>query len=667
MVVTGERPEYGVRSTLTATRTKTDIRDIPQALTVISERQIEDQALRSFNELLLFVPGATPATGEGNRDQFTIRGNNTTADFFIDGIRDDVAYYRDFYNADRVEVLKGPNAMIFGRGGGGGVINRVLKRASLGSYRGFLVSGDSHGGRRVTGDIDQPLGSAVGLRVNGVYENSDSFRRNVELERYAINPTLAFVAGPSTRIDVGFEHLRDERTTDRGVPSLNGKPLQGFDRTFFGDPDDSRNRAEVSIANLGLQHDFGGGLTLRNRSLYGDYDKFYQNIYPGGPLNTSGANAGTVALSAYNDVTRRKNLFSQTDLIWEGQLGGIDQTLLVGFEVGRQRGQNQRRNGVFGGSEFGSGGSSIFVPIDSVTLDVPVAFTGGGANNGIKGSVAAAYVQDQIRLTDRLEAVAGLRFDRFAIDIANRNTGETFERNDQMWSPRLGLIFKPMQNLSLYTSYSRSYLPQSGDQFNSLSLTTEALKPERFDNYEAGLKWEPIEGLLATAAIYQLDRANTQAKDANDLTVLTGSQRSRGLELGLERSISDRWQISAGYALQKAKITETTTAAPEGREVPLVPRHSLSAWTRYDVTKSLGVGLGAVARSKSYASLSNQVTLPGYARVDAALFFKLARGVEAQINVENLFGADYFPAAHNDNNIAPGAPRTAKATVKFGF
>jgi catecholate siderophore receptor len=663
IVVTGERPEYGVRSTLTATRTNTDVKDIPQALTVISERQIEDQALRSFNELLLFVPGATPATGEGNRDQFTIRGNNTTADFFIDGIRDDVAYYRDLYNADRVEVLKGPNAMIFGRGGGGGVINRVLKRSSLATYRGFLVSGDSHGGMRLTGDVDQPLGGAVGLRVNGVYVNSDSFRRNVELERHAINPTLGFLAGPNTRIDVGFEHLQDERTTDRGVPSLDGEPLKGFDRTFFGDPDKSHNQARVSIANLGLQHGFGGGLTLRNRTLYGDYDKFYQNIYPGGPLNTTGDNAGKVALSAYNDTTKRRNLFSQTDLVWEGQLGGIDQTLLVGFEVGQQKGRNQRRNGVFGASEL----SSIFVPIYSVTVDVPVAFTAGGANNGIKANVAAVYVQDQIRFNDWMELVAGLRFDRFAIDVRNRDTGDTFERNDKLWSPRLGLIVKPMQNLSLYTSYSRSYLPQSGDQFNSLSLTSEALKPERFDNYEAGLKWEPIEGLLATAAIYQLNRSNTQAKDENDLTVLTGAQRSRGLELGLERSIRDRWQISAGYALQKAKITETTTAAPEGQEVPLVPRHSLSVWTRYDVTDALGIGLGAIARSKSYASLSNLVKLPGYARVDAALFYKVARGVEAQLNVEHLFGTNYFPAAHNDNNIAPGAPRTAKATVKFGF
>jgi catecholate siderophore receptor len=230
------------------------------------------------------------------------------------------------------------------------------------------------------------------------------------------------------------------------------------------------------------------------------------------------------------------------------------------------------------------------------------------------------------------------------------------------------LVVKPQSNLSLYGSYSRSYLPQSGDQFNSLDVTLEALKPEKFDNYEVGAKWEPLEGLLATAAIYQLDRTNTRAPGATPGTVvLTGAQRSRGVELGLERSISNRWQISAGYAWQKAKITEATAAAPEGREVPLVPRHSFSLWNRYDVSDALGVGLGVIARSKSFASISNAVKLPAYARVDGALYYRLMRGVEAQVNVENMFNADYFPTAHNDNNIAPAAPRTVKGTLRFGL
>ena len=660
IIVTGQRGEYGAKKTSTATKTNTDIRNIPQALTIISEKQIEDQAIRSVAELLTFVPGATPGTGESNRDQFTLRGNNTTADFFIDGVRDDVQYFRDFYNVDRVEVLKGPNAMIFGRGGGGGIVNRVTKRASFGEYREALTSTDSFGGFRLTGDFDQGLGQGVGFRITGLYENADSFRRHVDLKRYGVNPTFGFQAGASTRIDVGYEYFHDRRTTDRGVPSIGGEPLEGHDRDFFGDPDDSYAKANVNVGTFAIEHEFADGLTLRNRTLFGDYDKFYQNIFP-----NSAVTNGQVVLAAYNQRNDRRNLFSQTDLIWENRLGGIDQTLLFGFEVGRQKSRNHRETGTI------SGLPSNRVSIDDPTVDVAVTYASlaADANNRTQATVAAVYVQDQIRPTDWLEIIAGLRFDSFKLDVNNLSMGSTdFSRRENLWSPRLGLILKPRNNLSVYAGYSRSYLPQSGDQFGSLNGTTADLEPERFDNYELGAKWEPIDGLLATAAVYQLDRTNTRATDPlTNQTVLTGAQRSKGIEFGLERSISDRWQISAGYAWQKAEITKTTTAAPAGREVPLVPRHSFSLWNRYDVNNALGVGLGVIARSKSYASISNNVKLPSYARVDAAAYYKVMRGIEAQINVENIFGADYFPTAHSDNNIAPGAPRTVKAQLRFGF
>jgi catecholate siderophore receptor len=688
IVVIGQRDEYGIQSTSTATKTDTQIKDIPQALTVISEAQIEDQQLRSIADVLYFVPGATPGTGESNRDQITLRGNNTTADFFVDGIRDDVQYFRDFYNVDRIEVLKGPNAMIFGRGGGGGIVNRVTKRSSLGTHRELIAAGDSYGGIRLTGDVDQPLGASIGLRVNGMYENGDSFRHHVDLERYGINPTIGVMAGPDTRIDLSYEYFHDRRTTDRGVPSRSDgnaltvdEPLEGFDKTFFGDPDKSHAKADVHLAKFGIEHRLAEGLTLRNRTLFGDYDKFYQNVFPNGAAN----GAGTVALSAYNDATERQNLITQTDLIWENHLAGIDQTILFGFELGRQKSRQRRLNGFFQPGDSGS----LTVPLSDPTVDAnlifypfntgascrpttssvgcsPANFTSGKAN------VAAVYVQDQIRVSPMFEIVAGLRFDRFELDITNRNNGLEFDRTDNLWSPRLGLVFKPLENLSLYASYSRSYLPQSGDQFGGLDLTTEALKPERFDNYEFGAKWEPIEGLLATAAIYQLDRSNTRAPDPTNpaVTILTGEQRSKGIELGLERSISDNWQVSAGYAWQKAEIRERTTACNPDLskcEVPLVPRHSFSLWTRYDVSKQLGFGVGAIARSKSYASISNLVKLPGYARFDAAIFYRISDEIEAQLNVENLFGADYFPSAHSDNNIAPGAPTTAKVAVRFDF
>jgi catecholate siderophore receptor len=660
IVITGERVPYGVKVTTTATKTATDIRNIPQALTIVSSQQIADQQLRSIGDLLLFVPGASYNSGEGNRDTLVLRGNSSTADFFIDGVRDDVQYFRDFYNIDRVEVLKGPNAMIFGRGGGGGIVNRVLKRPSLNVARRATASGDGWGARRISADVDQPLSDAFAVRLNGVYENSDSFRRHVDLKRYGINPTAAVLVGPNTRVDFSYEYFHDRRTADRGVPANGNEPIRGFTRTFFGDPHKSFAKADVNLATIAVEHRLAEGMTLKNRTMFGDYDKFYQNIFPASFNPTT----QRVTLSGYNNRNDRKNLFSQTDLVWENRLAGIDQTLLMGFELGRERSRNRRMTAGFVGSNS--------VPVSEPTVDANVIFAPSAtdSNNRVKATVAAFYVQDQLRPASWLEIVAGLRFDSFKIDVDDfRATGGGhFGRRDHLWSPRLGVILKPSDDLSVYASFSRSYLPQSGDQFSSLTDVTEGLKPERFDNYELGAKLQLPAGLLATAAVYQLDRTNTRATDPlTQLTVLTGAQRSRGLELGLERSITSRWLVSAGYTLQEAKITRTTTAAPAGRKVPLVPRHSFSLWNRYDFTKTIGAGLGVIARSKSYASISNAVKLPGYARVDAALYYQLPGGIEAQINLENLLGAHYFPTANSDNNISPGAPRTVKASIGYRF
>ena len=673
IVVVGERGGYEAKETCAATKTCTPLKDVPQAVSVITSEQIQDQSLRSINDVLLYVPGASFNSGEGNRDTLVLRGNSSTADFFTDGIRDDVQYFRDFYNVDRIEVLKGPNAMIFGRGGGGGVINRVTKRSSRAGFEDFILSGDSEGGFRLTADVNRPLSSDVGLRINALYEDGDSFRRHYDLKRYGVNPTVGVQLGDATRIDLSYEYFHDRRTADRGVPSVTDpvvvdEPLKGFDRTFFGDPDESFAKVDAHIAVAVVEHELADGLTLRNRTSYGHFDKFYQNIYAANLNENPDFDASTVTLGAYNNGTTRKNLFSQTDLIWINKLGGIDQTLLFGFELGRQKSRSLRQTGFFAAGQNP-------VPLADPTVDADVTFARAGtdADNRTRATVVAIYAQDQIRPADWIEIVAGLRFDSFKLhvdDFRPAPLGGEFGRRDQFWSPRLGLILKPSQQFSVYGSFSRSYLPQSGDQFSGLDINTEALKPERFDNYEIGAKWEPMAGLLATAAIYQLDRTNTRvaSPDGGGTFQLSGKQRSKGIELGVTGNINSRWKISAGYALQSAKVIEATTACTAGDcKVPLVPRHTVSLWNRYDVTQSLGLGLGVIARSKSYATISNQVKLPGYTRVDAAVFYKITPKVEAQLNVENIFGADYFPTANADNNIAPGAPATVRGTIRFGL
>ena len=661
IIVTGDRIAYGVKVTSTATKTPTDVKDVPQALTIVSGVQITDQQLRSVGDLLLYVPGASYGSGEGNRDQLVLRGNSSTADFFVDGVRDDVQYFRDLYNVDRVEVLKGPNAMIFGRGGGGGVVNRVLKRPTFVAGGSLSAATDNWGAMRFTADVEQPLSRVLGFRLNGLYEDSSTFRHDVYLKRYGINPTLTVLADPDTRIDLSYEHFHDRRTSDRGVPANGDEPLRGFTRTFFGDPSISFSNADVDVASIAVEHQLANGLTLKNRTTAGDYRKFYQNVFPA----SYNAASGLVTLSGYNNLNNRKSVYSQTDLVWSNRLGGVDQTMLFGFELGGERSRNRHLT-----ASFLSNG---VVPVADPTVDANVVFTplASDANNRVRTTDAAGYVQDRIKPAKWLEIVAGIRFDALKIKVDDLRAvgGGVFGRADNLWSPRLGFVLKPNDRISIYASYSRSYLPQSGDQFSSLTSVTEALKPERFDNYEVGAKLQLPGGLLATGAIYRLDRTNTRATDpANPaLTVLTGAQRSRGVELGLERSITACWLVSGGYSLQKAEIVQTTTAAPAGRQVPLVPRHSFSLWNRYDVTKTFGAGLGLIARSKSFTTISNAISLPGYARLDAALFYKLPHGINAQLNVENLLGAHYFPTANADNNIIPGAPRTVKATIGYRF
>jgi catecholate siderophore receptor len=301
IVVVGEQVKYGVKTTSTATKTNTDVKDIPQALTTVTEQQIKDQQLRSVGDLLLFVPGASYNAGEGNRDTIVLRGNSSTADFFVEGVRDDVQYFRDFYNVERIEVLKGPNAMIFGRGGGGGIVNRVMKRPSLSTYRALTASADSWSDVRLTGDVDVPLNGNVGLRLNGMFEDGGSFRHHVDLRRYGFNPTFAVVSG-NTRIDLSYEHFHDRRTADRGVPANGHEPIRGFTRTFFGNPDISFAHANVDLGRITVEHDFGGGLTLRNHTLLGDYEKFYQNAYG------SGFDAGTGLVTLRSRPSSRPRL-----------------------------------------------------------------------------------------------------------------------------------------------------------------------------------------------------------------------------------------------------------------------------------------------------------------------------------------------------------------------
>jgi catecholate siderophore receptor len=657
ITVIGQRPSYDQDATSSATKTDTPLRDVPQSVSIITNDLIEDQNMRSMADVVRYVPGVSMGQGEGHRDAPTLRGNSSTADFYVDGVRDDVQYYRDLYNAERIEVLKGPNAMTFGRGGGGGVINRVTEWADWSPEREVALTAGSYEQLRGTADFGFALNDAAAFRLNAMYEESDSYRDFFSLERYGVNPTAAFRIGENTTLGAGYEYFDDYRTVDRGVPSENGRPWDGSRSAFFGNPDFNRTGAEVNALTARVEHDFNGNLTLRNNSVFGDYSKYYRNIHANSAVN----GVGDVALQGYQATTDRENVFNQTDLIWRTSTGGMRHTVLAGLEFGSQETGNTRSPNFTGLPTV-----NVASPTTSSTGVIPTPLQ---TDNRVNLDLAALYVQDQIAFNDQWQLIAGLRFDRFDLDFDDRRAANAdFSREDELVSPRLGVIYRPTEPVSIYASYSVSYLPQSGDQFGSLDATTSELDPEEFENYELGVKWDVSPSLALTAAIYQLDRTNTRAIDPDTLlTVLTGAQRSQGFELGIAGSISDAWEIQGGYAYQDVEITRTTTVAPEGRVVPLTPEHTFSLWNMVHVTPRLGLGLGVVHQSESFASISNAVTLPEFTRLDAAVSYALTDTLEAQLNVENVLDEEYWTTAHSDNNIMPASPAAARFTIRARF
>ena len=658
-------PDAGAGST-TATRTLTPLRDVPQSVTVITRNTIADQSMQSMADVVRYVPGVGMGQGEGNRDTPILRGNSTTSDFFVDGVRDDVQYFRDLYNVERIEALKGPNAMIFGRGGAGGVINRATRQADWTTARELTVQGGSHDNRRASFDLGRPIGSFA-ARVTGMYENSDSYRNAVGTERYGLNPTVAFTAGGGTMIRAGYERFHDDRTADRGIPSFGSGPVDTAASTFFGDAGKSNSVVTVDALTAAVDHRIGAGVLLRNRTRYADYDKFYQNVFPSSAVS---ANGSTVSLSAYNNGTARQNFFSQTDLNLTTFTGRVKHVLLAGAEVGRQETDNLRQTGYF--TAAGPSVTSITVPVSAPTVSVPVTFRASAAdadNHGV-ATVAAVYGQDQMELSRHVQAVVGLRFDRFDVDFHNNRTNADFASTDNLVSPRLGVIFKPREAVSVYSSYSLTYVPRAGEQLSSLTLTNQSLDPEKFTNYEAGVKWDVKSLLSLTAAVYRLNRTNVVVPDPNDPTrsILVDGQRTSGFELGATGHLTAAWSVVGGYAYQDARVTSTlSSSAKEGARLAQVPRHSLSLWNRYDVTPRVGVGGGIIHNAGMFTSTDNTVVLPAFTRVDGALFLRLTRALSAQLNVENLFDERYYAFANGNNNITPGAPRLFRVALTTKF
>ena len=664
IIVTGASTGYVAQDTVTATKTDTPLLDVPQSIHVVTREQLDDQAHYSLGDVLRYVPGTTVGQGEGNRDQITLRGQNTTADFFLDGVRDDVQYYRGLYNVERVEILKGPYALIFGRGGGGGIINRVQKspvgEETFGAAR---ASVNSFGGWDLSGDINVAFSEKTALRVNMAYESIEGDRKFVNGNRFAINPYLGVDISDDWKLGFSYEYVNDDRVNDRGVPSiatgvgLPNTPIRGYDRQFFGVPGLNRTTLEAHIAKLRLDGQLAENLKFTSTVLYGDYDKLYINAFANAAATSQ---TGTVVVDAYSDPTKRENLIAQANLIWDVSTGALEHKLLFGVEYGDQNTANKRFNRTFSPSNV----LNLVNPVyPTVTFTTPSRDTVSDVK------FFSAYAQDQISLGDHFDVVVGLRYDSFEIKGTDfiPLVDRPFGRTDKKVSPRVGLIWKPQENISVYSSYSQSFLPRSGDQFITLSTTQQNLAPEKFTNAEIGAKWDIAPNLNVTAAVFQLDRTNATTPDpVNPLASINiGKTRTKGVELAVTGRVMPNWQVSAGYTYQDAALRGNDFV-----RLSQVPKHQASLWNRYDFSDALGVGLGIIHQSSQFAAIRTSATttkLPSFTRVDAALYFDVSEAIQLQANVENLFDTDYFSDAHNNNNITPGAPVNGRLTVRVKF
>jgi catecholate siderophore receptor len=692
----GSAGTAGYLATRSSTGTKTDtpIINIPQSVSVLTKEFIKDQGFQSIGDSIRYVPGVIPHQGEGNRDDVVIRGQRSNADFFVNGIRDDVQYFRDLYNIYRIEVLKGPNAMIFGRGGGGGVINRVLKEADFVPIQELTVQGGMFDNKRISLDVGGPFGApsptayygdmpvkalpgAVSSsnwagRINAVYENSGSFRDFVNVERYGVNPTVTYRPNDSTWVKLSYEYFHDRRTADRGIPSQFGRPYLTDPSTFFGNPNLNRAIVDAHIATAEVNHLTDSGVNIRNSTRYAHYDKFYQNIFPGGAVSDDGTK---VNLSAYNNETDRQNIFNQTDVTYKFDVGWTRHTLLGGAEVGRQNGLSFRQDG-----HFVTGGCSSFVACPAAlavsplnpTSYVPVIFQNipTGANNTYVLNLAAAYLQDQIEVTRYLQFILGVRFDRFDLESQDRRDGTTFARTDNLVSPRAGVIVKPVENVSIYGSYSVSALPSSGDQFSTLNPGTAIAEPEKFTNKEVGLKWDISPRLMFATAVYDLERTNQRLNDPLNpgFFILSGKTITRGFEASLTGYVTPDWQMVGGYAYTDARIASDTSATIHaGNRVGLVPYNVFTLWNKYQVNEWFAAGLGVIYQTDFYANSDDTVRLPSFTRVDAALFGKFNKKLRWQINAENIFNRKYYSTADGNNNISPGSPFAVRGTLIASF
>ncbi|RUT12290.1 ferrichrome-iron receptor [Chroococcidiopsis cubana SAG 39.79] len=677
IVVTGEQDGYSVPNATTATKTDTPLRDIPQSIQVVPQQVIEDRNVRSVTEALETVSGVATGARPYGGAPITfriIRGFDQAGSGvvnFRNGFPDG-----DFYvlspigTVERVEVLKGPASVLFGAGEPGGIVNTVTKKPLSEPYYKLAFEAGNYGLYQPSIDFSGPLNADQTLlyRFIASYQGSSDFQDISNTKLTAIAPSITWKLGEQTNLEFYYEFTNLAADPAAGLSTavlLSDGSLTPRDFvTFYPE----LQSIDVTTHRFGytLEHEFNDNLQLRNNIAI-NLTRFGEDVGTGFTL-VEDRFLDPVQASTF--VYERNNYFGQIDLLGTFQTGAISHQVLTGFDF-------NRNSNVGNGFEAGTPVPPIDIRNPSYDIPTPeYSRRGTFSDSDFVRRSYGVYLQDQIALGENLKLLVGGRYDWVSTDFeGDFNTpGEVITlptRNDDAFSPRIGLVYQPSENVSLYASYTRSFFSVYGYD-NQSSDEDVIFDPTRGTQYEVGVKTDFLaRRLSATLAAYHLTKTNvlTPNPDDPDFSIQTGEQRSQGIELDITGEILPGWNVTAAYAYTDAEVTEDNTF-PVGNRLPNVPENQASLWTTYEIQagdlEGLGFGLGLFYVGARQGDLDNSFEMGDYFRTDAALYYRRGR-FNAAINMRNLFDIDAAAFAYSRAYIQRTEPFTIVGSISWEF
>jgi catecholate siderophore receptor len=675
-----DRDEIVVKGTRSIVNDKLggSVHDAPQSINVISAKTLQDESVTRLQDALKNVPGITLNSGEGaaRGDTVNLRGFPAFNDFFLDGIRDAAVYSRDSFDLETLEVLKGPSAILFGRGSTGGVINQVTKAPTLNQFEDATVLFGTNDAQRLTGDVNIPFAPAAAVRVNVMGEHSQvTDRDDVLNRRFGFAPSIAFGINEPDSVNISYLHQQENDRPDVGIPFLNGSPApvnRNFDYGLLAD----HFKTSVDVWTLRARHEFTDDISVTNTARAGIYTFNGQFAAPNFgktvPTAATPLNAILVGRDSPASSGTTQNFTDQTDFRANFTTGPISHTLTVGTEFGRETDDLARFNNPFNNNNNWIPETPLLAPNPREVFPVePVAST-----QRTKADVEAGYLTDTIHIGDQWDVIGGVRYDRFVASfdqytLATRAT-VSLGRSDNVTSPRAAIVYKFTPAASFYASYGTSFDPSA--EALSLSTKTAGLGPVTAKSYEVGAKNDWLDGRLTTnAAVFRLEVSNAQTNDPDNpnVIILAGNQRVTGFEANVSGHITDDWEILAGYTYLDAKTISAGTPAYVGKFLLNTARNAVNLWTEYYVTDQWEIGTGGNFLGRRYADIANTASLPSYFVWNGMVSYEINEHYSLQMNVNNILDRTYYDASYftsaAENHVLPGPGRTFTFTAHVHF